>query len=139
MMNDDEDEYDTGKSCMDLESEESTLAATKRRRAQTQKGSKDRKKAKDAESEKEANFSISLFDQDQLNFFFVIATVDSGRRLGAKIGKVVEGNVLIYLDHDCFWKTSQFLFRDKRLDFKMQSAFMVKIGPKSQRLLRREL
>ena len=137
-MNDDEDEYDTGKSCMDLESEESTLAATKRRRAQTQKGSKDRKKAKD-ESEKEANFSISLFDQDQLNFFFVIATVDSGRRLGAKIGKVVEGNVLIYLDHDCFWKTSQFLFRDKRLDFKMQSAFMVKIGPKSQRLLRREL
>ena len=92
-MNDDEDEYDTGKSCMDLESEESTLAATKRRRAQTQKGSKDRKKAKDAESEKEANFSISLFDQDQLNFFFVIATVDSGRRLGAKIGKVVGGNV----------------------------------------------
>ena len=86
-----------------MESEE-----TKRRRAQTQKGSKDRKKAKDAESEKEANFSISLFDQDQLNFFFVIATVDSGRRLGAKIGKVVEGNVSIYLDHDCFWKTSSF-------------------------------
>ena len=68
-MNDDEDEYDTGKSCMDLESEESTLAATKRRRAQTQKESKERKKAKDTESEKEANFSISLFDQDQLNFF----------------------------------------------------------------------
>ena len=135
-MNDDEDEYDTGKSCMDLESEESTLAATKRKRAQRNLRKERKQKIL---KEIEANFSISLFDQDQLNFFFVIATVDSGRRLGAKIGKVVEGNVLIYLDHDCFWKTSQFLFRDKRLDFKMQSAFMVKIGPKSQRLLRREL
>ena len=58
-MNDDKDEYDTGKSCMDLESEESTLAATKRRRAQIQKGSKDRKQK--MQKAKKRQTSPSLF------------------------------------------------------------------------------
>ena len=54
-MNDDEDEYDTGKSCMDLESEE-----TKRRRAQTQKESKERRKQKIQKAKKRQS-SPSLF------------------------------------------------------------------------------
>ncbi len=43
------DDGDNGKICMDLELEESALATTKKRRAQTQRAFYEKKKAKDAE------------------------------------------------------------------------------------------
>ena len=121
---------------LDLESEDSARMK-KLRRAEAQINTREKRKAKDADLDKEvipSRFSSSSLNSGSTHF----CPVESGRRIGAKNGKVVGGKVKrlkirLKIFSLCSLEFCLNAFRKKRGCFKKDSFFMVKIGLKSQR------